>query len=295
MIRLIAVLFALCLCAPLPAQVFKITKEQLMEMTSKWTGERFEDARPKVPDALLKKVHGLTVEEVWGLLPKQGYPNQYEDGWRILHPERKLVGRAVTAQFMPLRPDLNELVLGDLKSRGYRSASHQWVIDSLKPGDVLVADLFGKKEGGTIVGDNLATAVYSVTNEDGNGGMVVDGGIRDLQGIHEIPMSLYFRHAHPSAIAGVTLTGVNIPVRIGRATVLPGDVVFGDRSGIYFIPPQFVQEIVDRAEETHIHDEWTKGKFMSGRYKSSELYPSPRDPKLRAEYEEYKAKKLGKK
>ena len=165
------------------------------------------------------------------------------------------------------------------------------MIDQLQPGDVLVADVFGKAEGGTIMGDNLATAIYSATK---GGGVVVDGGIRDLEGIAPIDMPVYYRHAHPSAIGGVMLTGYNIPVRIGDATVVPGDVVFGDRTGVYFIPPHTVAQIVDRAEETHIHDEWTKMKFLTGKYKSSELYPTPRDPKLRQEYEEYKKKKLGK-
>jgi 4-hydroxy-4-methyl-2-oxoglutarate aldolase len=262
-LRLFAVLFAAATLAP--AQYFTLTKEKIIELTKTNPYDRFESGRPKVPDAVLEKVHGLTVEEVWGFLNSKQYTNQYEDGWRILHPGKKLVGRAVTAQFMPARPDLNELVIGDLKRRNYASAAHQWVIDQLQPGDVLVADIFGKKEGGSIVGDNLATAIKSATV---NGGLVVNGAIRDLEGIQ--------------------------PVNMGQSTVVPGDVVFGDRTGIYFIPPQFVQPIIDRAEETHIHDEWTKEKFLSGRYVSSDLYPRPKDPKLQKEYEEYKKKRLGK-
>jgi regulator of RNase E activity RraA len=299
MIRLCSLMVSVGLAVSAQAQLFQISKEDLLAITKEWKGERFDDGRPKVPEALLDEMHGLTVEEIWGVLPRgarpdqPSYANQYVDGWEILHPGKKIVGRAVTAQFMPLRADLNELVISRLKSRGVQSAAHQWVIDQLQPGDVFVADLFGKKAGGTVVGDNLATAVYSATRLGKNGGLVVDGGIRDLQGIAEIDMSLYYRHAHPSAIAGVTLTGYNIPVRIGEATVVPGDVVFGDREGIYFVPPQFVKPILERAVETHIHDEWTKDKFLKGRYKSSELYPRPRDPALQREYEEYKKKRLG--
>ena len=158
--RFLTPALATLLAASAPAQIFKITQDQLLQMTKAWQGDRFEDGRPKVPDELLDKMHGLTVEEIWGPLPAKGYPNQYVDGWRILHPGKRLVGRAVTAQFMPLRPDLNELVISELKTRGFTGGSHQWVIDQLRPGDVLVADLFGKKAGGTIVGDNLATAIY---------------------------------------------------------------------------------------------------------------------------------------
>ncbi len=284
-------LIAAAVALPAAAQYFKLDRDRMVELTAKNPYERFDDGRPKIPDAVLEKVRGLSVEEVWGVLPAKGFPNQYEGGWRILHPEKKLVGRAVTAQFMPLRADLNDLVIGDLKRRAYASAAHQWVIDQLQPGDVMVADMFGKEDGGSIVGDNLATAIKSATV---NGGLVVDGAIRDLEGIQPIDLGIYFRHAHPSAIAQVTLTGFNIPVRIGKATVVPGDMVFGDRTGLYFVPPHLIQEILDKAEETHIHDEWTKDKFMKGRYKSSDLYPRPKDPALQKEYEEYKRRKLGK-
>jgi regulator of RNase E activity RraA len=285
-----AVLILLSL--PLCGQVFKLSKDQMIELTSKSAIERFPDGRPKVPAALLEKVRGLSMEECWGVLNQNKYVNQYEGGWRILQPGKKLVGRAVTAQFLPLRPDLNELLLQDLKRRSFTSAAHQWVIDQLQEGDVLVVDLFGKENGGSVVGDNLASAIQGATK---TGGIVVDGSIRDLEGITPLGLPVYTRHAHPSAIANVQLTGYNVPIRIGQAAVLPGDVVLGDSEGVYFIPPFLVQEIVDRAEETHIHDEWTKAKFATGRYKSSELYPRPKDPALLKEYEEYKAKRLGKK
>ncbi len=97
-----------------------------------------------------------------------------------------------------------------------------------------------------------------------------------------------------NSLGNVMLTGINIPIRIGNATVMPGDVVFGDREGVYFIPPALVQKVVDQAEITHIHDEWTKAKLMSGKYKASEIYPAPTDPALKKEYEEYLKKRLGK-
>jgi regulator of RNase E activity RraA len=288
MTRLILSTLLLAACAS--AQVVVFTREQLLKFTADNPYERFPDGRPKVPDELLKKVEGLSIEEAWGPLRNKGFVNQTEVGWQILHPEKKLVGRAVTAQFMPVRPDLAKVADADAKARGAGRNSHQRVIDMLQPGDVLVADLFGKIECGTITGDNLATAVYAATKA----GMVIDGAIRDLEGIFPIPMGAYYRGVHPSAICNVMLTGVNVPIRIGTATVMPGDVVLGDRGGVAFIPPQFVKEIVDTAEETHIHDEWTKAKLMTGKYKSSEIYPSPQDPELKKEYEEYKRKRLGK-
>jgi regulator of RNase E activity RraA len=159
----------------------------------------------------------------------------------------------------------------------------------LQSGDVMVVDLFGKGADGTIVGDNLFYYIMKTTK---TGGLVVDGAVRDLEGIADMMMPAYFRKAHPTALTNVTVTGINIPVRIGNATVLPGDIVFGDSEGIYFIPPHLVQQIVDKADEVHIHDEWTRKKFDEGKYKSSEIYSTPRDPALKAEYDTYLKKRL---
>jgi 4-hydroxy-4-methyl-2-oxoglutarate aldolase len=287
--RLALLLAALATTAS--AQLFTLTKEQLIRLTAKNPYERFEDGRPKVPDAVLEKMKGLSVEEIWGILPGEGFPHQYEGNWQLLHPGKKLVGRVVTAQFMPIRPDVNEVIDEQMKERNpLGGPHHQWAIDQLKPGDVIVVDLFGKIDGGTFVGDNLATAIYALSKGTG---MIVDGGIRDLEGIFPLDMAAYFRGAHPSAIRGVMMTGFNVPIRIGNATVLPGDIAFGDREGVYFVPPHLAQKILDRAEETHIHDEWTKDKLQTGKYKSIEIYGSPRTQELKDEYADYLRKKLG--
>ena len=271
------------------AQVFSLTKEQLIEYKAANPFERFPDGRPKVPDALIERAKGISMEEVFGVLPGKGFRNQYEDGWQVLHPGKKMVGRAFTVQFMPLRPDIDNVVNAKNRASGGRGMNNQVAIDMLQPGDVLVVDLFGKKDGGTIVGDNLFYYVMKATK---GGGMVIDGAIRDLEGIANMEMPGYFRSSHPSFITNVTLTGINIPIRVGSVTVMPGDLVVGDREGIYFIPPQFAQEIMDKADEVHVHDEWTRKKFDEGKYKSSDIYSSPRDPELRKEYQEYLKKRL---
>jgi 4-hydroxy-4-methyl-2-oxoglutarate aldolase len=105
-------------------------------------------------------------------------------------------------------------------------------------------------------------------------------------------MPAYFRSADPTPIDNVMLTGINVPIRIGGVTVMPGDLAVGDREGVYFIPPQYVKEVLDRADEIHIHDEWTRKKFDEGKYKSSEIYSTPADPRLKQEYQEYLKKRL---
>jgi len=271
------------------AQLFTMPKQDLVDYTAKNPFDRFPDGRPKVPDDLIQRARDLSSEEVWAVLESEGFKNQYADGFHVLHPGKTMVGRAFTVQFMPQRSDVEDVAQTKAKSRGLLNLRNQTAIDMLQPGDVLVVDLFGKKVNGTIVGDNLFYYIMQATR---SGGLVVDGSIRDLNGISEIDMPAYFRAVDPTPIGNVMLTGINVPIRIGEVTVMPGDLVVGDREGVYFIPPQFVQEVLDKADETHIHDEWTKKKFAEGKYKSSEIYGSPTDPKLRQDYQEYLKRRL---
>lgn len=271
------------------AQLFTFPKQELIDYTAKSPFERLPDGRPKVPDSMIERARGLSSEEVWATLHEKGFNNQYADGFQVLHPGKTMVGRAFTVQFMPLRADVNEVGEAKAKERGLERLANQTAIDMLQPGDVLVVDLFGKKVDGTIVGDNLFYYVMKATH---GGGLVVDGSIRDLDGLSQIDMPGYFLHADPTPIGNVMLTGINVPVRIRGVTVMPGDLVVGDREGVYFVPPQFVKEMLDHADETHVHDEWTKKKFDEGKYKSAEIYGSPKDPKLQEEYREYLKKRL---
>lgn len=284
---LLPALLALLGCGA-QAQVFKLNREALIQYTAPNPYDRFPDGRPKVPDDILERVKGLSAEEVFGI-EHQGYPNQFENHWQILHPDKRLVGRALTLQLMPLRPDVADVDGAGLPpSRpGTSRITHQSAMNLLQPGDVLVVDAHSIPGG--IIGDNLGFYIFKKS-----AGFVIDGAIRDLDGIREFDMAGYFREAVPSYLTSCMVTGINIPVQIGKATVMPGDVVFGDSEGVYFIPPQLVKQIVDRADETHVHDEWTKKKFSEGKYNSTDIYPRPTDPALEKEYQEYLKSHLGK-
>jgi len=271
------------------AQLLTFSKQELIDYTAANPFDRLPDGRPKIPDALMERARDLSSEEVWAVLQQKGYNNQYADGFIVLHPGKTLVGRVFTVQFMPVREDVEDVAVKKAKDRGVPRLTNQTAIDMLQPGDVLVVDMFGKKVNGTIVGDNLFYYTMVATH---GGGLIVDGSIRDLDGLSEIDMPAYFRSVDPTPIGNVMLTGINVPIRIGGVTVMPGDLAVGDREGVYFIPPQFVKEVLDRADETHIHDEWTKKKFAEGKYKSSEIYGSPSDPQLLQEYKDYLKKRL---
>lgn len=288
----VTISFLICAAAlvPAPAQVFHLSREQLIKITAKSTFDRFPDGRPRVDDKLLERVKGLSIEEAWGVLMSKGYHHQFA-GWdfQVLHPGKTLVGRAVTAQYLPLRPDLAEVVEAAAKERGWPTGQNQKVIDLLQRNDVPVIDLMGAMPGHNFGGDNLQSAVWGRTHT----GAVIDGTIRDIEGIKELPSQIFFKRAHPAAVAEVTVAGINIPIKCGEAVVLPGDIVLGNDEGVIFIPPHMVKEIVDKADLTHIHDEWTKAKFMTGKYKASELYGGPPlTPELQKEYDDYVKKRL---
>lgn len=274
-------LILLLLLAPLAsAQLWKMTPEELTRLTAKSTFERFPDGRPKVPDALLDKLRtmDIAIEDLIVQARNAGFTNQYEGGnWKVLNPSKKLIGRAVTVQFMPARPDLMEFL--DLRGR----LRNQSALDLLQPNDVVVVDLFGKKENGTFVGDKLAYYVWKTTGT----GMVVDGSMFYLSNIEKTGMPAFYRHTYPTSLNGVALTGINVPIQLGDVTVIPGDIVFGDRDAVFFLPPQLVESVVNSFEATEARYEWIKRKFDERKYKSSEIYGRPRDPALVKEMEDY--------
>lgn len=261
--------------------------ETVIELTRLNPFDRFPDGRPRVPDELIERMKLVTTEQAWGVLRAHGYHHQFEGGWFRTHPDRILVGRAVTAMMVPHRPDLHDLVEETGQVEGRIGGQNSWVIDTLLPGDVMIIDLFGKIKDGTFVGDNLSTSLRTRTRA----GAVIDGGIRDYQGVVELTdLAIFCRGLHPTAIADVTLVGINLPIRIGEATVLPGDVVLGTPTGVIFIPPHLVQEVVEQAEDIHLRDQFGKQRLREGRYTPGEIdraWP----PEIEADFQDWLARK----
>jgi 4-hydroxy-4-methyl-2-oxoglutarate aldolase len=242
--------------------------KSIRELTKLSPFSRFADGRPKVPDELIERMRLVTTEEAWSVMNAKGYRNQFEGNWFSTNPNRILLGRAVTAAMIPNRPDLNEAVEKLGKAEHRVGGQNSWVIDTLQRGDVLVVDCFGKIKDGTFVGDNLSTSLMTRTGT----GAVINGGIRDFQGISRLTnLTIFCRGLHPTAIADMTLVGVNIPVRIGEATVLPGDVVLGTRTGVIFVPPHLVKEVVERSEDIRLRDDFVKIRLREGQYTPGEI------------------------
>ncbi len=239
----------------------KMTRDQILFFTSDWHGDRFPDGRPKLPDSLLKRAVDMTIEDVWEYLRDHGYRNQYEGGWQALHIEKPFAGRALTAQYMPTRPDMRKAILAEGKSEGRTGDTNSWPIAELEGGDVYVADGFGKIVEGTLIGSNLGNAVAAHTHT----GFVFDAGIRDQEENREIEgFNGFYRGYDPSAWADMELTGINVPLRIGRAVVLPGDLVLAKPEGVLFIPAILAEEAIAHAEFTALTDDFNFELNKSG-------------------------------
>ena len=243
--------------------------EYIKAITSQWKGERLADGRPKVSDELLERLKNVPIEAAWAVLRNRGYESQFEGSWSVLFPDEPMTGRVVTAQYMPLRPDLDEWVKAQGKAeKRTNPPTNSWPIDILKNGDVYVADSYGKVEDGPILGDNLANAIYAKSKR----GVIVYGTVRDPEGMKMIGgFNFWSKGIDASFLQKMMLTSINAPIRIGHATVLPGDAVIAKSHGVLFIPAHLVEEVVVTAEVTQIRDEFGWKRLRDGTYSSGQI------------------------
>lgn len=252
------------------AQNVGSSPEYIKVLTSEWKGERFADGRPKVPDTILERLKNISIEEAWGVLRNKGYMNQFEGDWTIIHPDEAMTGRVVTAQYMPLRPDHDKYIRerGKAEGRAQQGGTNSWPIDILVEGDVYVADSYGKIIDGTLIGDNLGNSIYAKSKR----GVIFYGSVRDVEGLNEIKgFNAWVKGSDPSYIMQMSLASINAPIRIGRATVMPGDVVLAKKYGVIFIPSHLVEELVITSEVTALRDEFGHLRLREGKYKPGQI------------------------
>jgi regulator of RNase E activity RraA len=262
---------------PTCAQQEFFTREDVMKYTPDWKGERFADGRPKVPDSILDRMKKVTLEEAWATLQQANFMNQYEDGWVSIHGDKVLVGRALTAVWMPGRPDIQKVIEEQGVKDNRKGDMNAWPVDMLQERDVYVADHFQLKVSGPSIGDNVGNAIYA---KSGNG-IVYDGAVRDINGLEELPNFVSFvRFYDPSHHYGSLRTGkllnstmvsINGPVRIGHALAMPGDVVLGRNGGVLFIPPQLAEKVVKDSERTHLRDVFGHQRLGEKKYTAGQI------------------------
>jgi 4-hydroxy-4-methyl-2-oxoglutarate aldolase len=244
------------------------SRDEVIFYTAEWTGERYPDGRPMVSDELLERIKNISIEEAWGVLRGEGYHNQFTGDWKMIYEDKPFTGRALTAVYIPERPDLHKRMLEKGHSEGMIGAMNSWPIDMLKEGDVYVADCFGKVIDGTLIGDNLGNAIYAKSHR----GIIFDGGVRDLEGLENIEgFNAFVRGWDPSYLKDVMLTGINIPARIGNAVVFPGDVVLAKREGVIFIPAHLAEKVAITSEFIMLRDKFGHQRLKEGKYTPGQI------------------------
>jgi 4-hydroxy-4-methyl-2-oxoglutarate aldolase len=257
-------------CFILSAQNVGSSPDYIKALTPEWKGERFADGRPKVSDAILERLKNISIEEAWGVLRNKGFMNQFQGDWSIIHPEETMTGRVITAQFMPLRPDLEKQVKaqGKIENRAQQGGTNSWPIDLLTTGDVYVADGYGKIADGTLIGDNLGNSIYAKSQR----GVIFYGSVRDQEGLSKIAgFNGWILAADPSYIQQMMLVSINAPIRVGRATVLPGDVVLAKKYGVIFIPAYLVEDLVMTSEVTALRDQFGIQRLKEKKYLAGQI------------------------
>ncbi len=263
-------LFSLLIGSSLFLQAQQVTPsiEQIKAYTPDWKGERSADGRPIVSDKVLERLKKVNLEEAWGILRNKGFHNQFEGDWMVLHPDSVMTGRAVTAQYLPLRPDIDKIIKDKGKAEGRIGATNSWPIDVLKNGDIYVADSYGKIIDGTLIGDNLGNAIYAKSLR----GVIFYGSVRDATGLEQIKgFNSWVKGYDPSYIQQMMLGGINVPIRMGRAMVLPGDAVLATKRGIVFIPAHLAEEVVLNAEFISLRDQYGHQRLREGKFTPGEI------------------------
>jgi len=250
------------------SQQVSLNGDQVKLLTSEWKGDRFPDGRPKVAARLLTRLRNISIEEAWGYLRNKGYQNQYEGEWMIIRPDSVMVGQAVTAQYLPMRADYDKMIKDKGKTEGRVGGTNSWPIDVLQEGDIYVADSYGKIADGTLIGDNLGNSIYAKTHR----GVIFYGSVRDVEGLLAIKgFNGWVKGYDPSYIQQMMLGGINVPVRIGRATVLPGDVILAKKFGTIFIPPHLLEDLLINSEFIQLKDGFGHQRLIEGKYTPGQI------------------------
>jgi regulator of RNase E activity RraA len=272
MTRILTVVLGLTVLAPTASVAQSITpsREQVIALTSAWQGERFPDGRPRVPDSILDRMANVNLEEAWAVLRNDKFEWQFEGGFKHVHLDETgvMVGRALTATFVPRRPDLDETLTRTGQAEGHIGGRNSWPIDMLQERDVYVANAFGSVEGGPIIGGNLATAIFAHSKN----GVVFDGSVRDIAQMETIEgFKAWVRDWHPSYNYDNMLVAINRPARIGTMTCLPGDVVLAKREGVMCIPPQLAETVCKTGELVQLRDMFGFQRLKEGVYTPGQI------------------------
>jgi 5-oxopent-3-ene-1,2,5-tricarboxylate decarboxylase/2-hydroxyhepta-2,4-diene-1,7-dioate isomerase len=227
---------------------------------------------------LFDKLRRVGIESAWSLVTAEGYPQNFINELTPLKPNHRMVGRARTIRYLPNRKDVRAKLYGAGPQLNYKSA------EEAQPGDILVFDAGGETRAG--VSGGVTTIRFLVR---GGAGLVVDGAMRDVPELAAMHIQTYMRRGHASSVSPIMMSvDYQVPVRIGSVTVIPGDILVGDSTGILVIPADIVEKVADTALEHDEQEEFQRQLLLNGE-SIYDVYPMNAATKKR--FEEYRKQK----
>jgi 5-oxopent-3-ene-1,2,5-tricarboxylate decarboxylase / 2-hydroxyhepta-2,4-diene-1,7-dioate isomerase len=225
---------------------------------------------------LFAKLMRVGLEATWVAVTEEGYPQCFINELTPLNTGRRMVGRARTIRYLPNRKDLREKLYGAGPQLNYRSA------EEAQPGDVLVFDAGGETRA-TVTGAMVTTRFLM----RGGAGVVVDGCMRDVPDLTQMPISVYLRRGHASTVSPILMSAdYQVPVRIAGVTVVPGDILIGESHGILVIPAAIVDKVLEKALAHDAQEEFQRRLLLGGESIYG-VYPTLNDANKKR-FEEYR-------
>jgi regulator of RNase E activity RraA len=208
---------------------------------------------PKTRD----KLKTVSTATLCTALFKRGLRNQFIQDVHPLNASLpNMVGEAFTLRYIPAREDLNPISVFQDPKHPQRAA-----VEQCPTGAVLVIDS-RKNARAASAGSILITRLMV----RGVAGVVTDGGFRDSPDIAQLPFPAY--HQRPAAPTNLTLhqaIDINVPIGCGDVAVFPGDVIVGDREGVFVIPAHLADEVAGEAVEMTAFEDFVTEEVLKGR------------------------------
>jgi 5-oxopent-3-ene-1,2,5-tricarboxylate decarboxylase/2-hydroxyhepta-2,4-diene-1,7-dioate isomerase len=272
------VMMSLLGCALVSAHVFAQTAQLKLEPVERQMPAYIQERLAPKDRVLFDKLMRVGIESAWSLVTQMGYPQNFINELTPLKPNYRMVGRARTMRYLPNRKDVRDKLYSAGPQLNYKSA------EEAQPGDVLVFDAGGETRAG--VSGGVTTIRFLVR---GGAGLVIDGAMRDVPELEAMHIQTYMRRGHASSVAPLMMSvDYQVPVRIGSVTVVPGDILVGDTTGILVIPAEIAEKVADTALQHDEQEEFQREMLLKG---ESIYGVYPMNEKTRKLFEEWQKKK----
>lgn len=228
---------------------------------------------------ILQRMEAVSAATACAKLQGMGISRSFVEGPVALETGSRVVGSALTLQFMPQREDV---ATGLGQEYVERNTALWAVLETVQEGDVLVVQANGSPFTGCF-GDMLVRYF----KRRGGAGIVVDGRIRDAARVRELGVPIWCTGTTPHYASQTDQFpwAYDVPVAAGGVLCLPGDVVVADDDGAVIVPAGKALELVQSAEDHENWEEFSRMRLDQGA-RLSDYYPL--SPDSRAEYEAWR-------